>query len=67
MPTTLRALRDAARLTQDELAARSGLSQGHIVSLEQGRVTNPTLATLEALARGLGVSLRKILDAIQTA
>ena len=66
MPT-LRELRDAARLTQDELAARSGLSQGHIVTLEQGKHRNPTLATIEALARGLNVPIRAVIAALQSA
>lgn len=52
--------RNAARirkqqgLTQEQLAARSGLSQQYISGLEQG-LRNPTIVTLYELAQALGV------------
>lgn len=52
-------LRDARlrrNLTQDELAARAGVDQTTISSLETGRHTNPTLETVQRLADALGVS-----------
>lgn len=52
----IRALRLAANLTQDELAARSGLAQSHICRLELGQ-HSPNGATLEKLAQALGVPL----------
>lgn len=43
-------------LTQKELAKKSGLRQSVINRLEQG-TCNPTLATLQALAKGMGKTL----------
>jgi transcriptional regulator with XRE-family HTH domain len=63
MPT-LRKLREAAGLTQDELAKLADVSQGHIAHLEAGE-SNPKLETMEKLARGLGVKLATIIAAIQ--
>ncbi len=48
-------LRNAAGLTQEQLAERSGLSQQYISSLERGK-RNPTIVTLYELAQALGVS-----------
>lgn len=42
-------------LTQEEVAARSGLSQQYISGLESGR-RNPTLISIYDLAQALGVS-----------
>lgn len=42
-------------LTQEEVAARSGLSQQYLSGLESGR-RNPTLITIYELAQALGVS-----------
>jgi DNA-binding XRE family transcriptional regulator len=41
------------RLTQAKLAERTGVGQAEISRIEGGRA-NPTVATLAALARGLG-------------
>jgi transcriptional regulator with XRE-family HTH domain len=51
----LRELRDAAKLTQQELAGRTGLHRQAIAKLETG-ITRPTWDTVQALARALGVS-----------
>jgi transcriptional regulator with XRE-family HTH domain len=45
-------LRQAAGLTQEQLAERSGFSQQYISKLEQGH-RNPTIVTLYELATGL--------------
>jgi transcriptional regulator with XRE-family HTH domain len=50
----VRKLRLDARLTQETLAASAKLDAKHVQALESG-VGNPTLATLLALAAGLGV------------
>lgn len=47
-------IRKEQGLTQEQLAARSGLSQQYISGLEQGR-RNPTIVTLYELAMALGV------------
>jgi transcriptional regulator with XRE-family HTH domain len=50
----LRALREAAGLTQRELAARAGLGLRTVGNLEQG-LREPAWATVLALAAALGV------------
>ena len=56
----LKQLREQAGMSQMELAIRAGLSASSVAQLEQGKKPNPTLATLEALARGLGVGLEQL-------
>lgn len=48
-------LRREKSLTQEQVAASSGISQQYISGIESGR-RNPTLTTLYALAEALGVS-----------
>ncbi len=49
----------AARLTQEELAERSGLSVRNISNIERGRVGRPHRGSLEALAGALGLDSRR--------
>ncbi|GAN81978.1 helix-turn-helix domain-containing protein [Acidocella aminolytica] len=49
-------LRKAKGLTQEEVEARSGVSQQYLSSLERGR-RNPTVITLYELAQVLEVSV----------
>jgi len=56
----LRQLRQARRLTQEQLAERAGLSDKFIGEVERGR-GNPTLTTLSALSEALGVGLIDLL------
>src|SRR5437764_99435 len=51
--TLLRRYRDAAELTQEELAEHSGLSVRAISDLERGAKTRPQRATVQLLAKGL--------------
>lgn len=53
---SLKAARKRAKLTQDELAAITGLDQTTISSLETGRKTNPTFDTVMRLSKALGVA-----------
>ncbi|MER8639318.1 helix-turn-helix transcriptional regulator [Mesorhizobium sp. M0700] len=48
-------LRAASGLTQEQVAERSNLSQQYLSDLERGK-RNPTIETLQAIARALGVS-----------
>jgi transcriptional regulator with XRE-family HTH domain len=50
----LRELREAAGLTQQQLADKAGMKLGGIRDLEQGR-RSPTWETVLAIAAGLGV------------
>lgn len=52
----LRALREAAGLTQEELAERARLSRDAISALERGRRRRPYPPTLAAIADALGLS-----------
>lgn len=56
----LRALRKAEGLSQEEFADLCELHRTYIGSLERME-RNATLATLDALARGLGVSVPELL------
>ena len=60
----LRRRRQAARLSQEELAHRAGVSIRY-VSLLESRKHQPTLATLKGLADGLGTSLGRLATEIE--
>jgi DNA-binding XRE family transcriptional regulator len=53
----LRALRKAAGVTQMGLAAAAGLTLSAVTQMEAGKILNPRLDTLRALARVLGCTL----------
>jgi transcriptional regulator with XRE-family HTH domain len=54
-------IRLVKRLTQEELAERSGFSQQYISDLERGR-RNPTVVSLYELAQALGVDYLDLLQ-----
>lgn len=56
--TLLRALRDEANLTQEQVAERSGVSVRTIRRLENGRSTNHRMGTVNLLADALGLEER---------
>lgn len=60
----LRGYRLAARLTQEELAERSGLSARAIADMERGRTTRPYRSSVQALADALALAgrQRELLD-----
>ena len=60
---TLRELRTAQGLTQEELAFRSGMNVTYLSDLERGR-WNPSLAMIVDLARGLAVHPAQLLKDI---
>jgi DNA-binding XRE family transcriptional regulator len=53
--------RDQHELTQAQFAEAGGLTREVIQSIENERNTNPTLDTLEGIARAMGVTLMDIL------
>lgn len=58
----VRAERARKAWTLDELAARSGVSKGMLVQVEQARC-NPSIATVCRLADALGVSVASLVEA----
>lgn len=52
--------RQAANLTQHELAALAGLSLGAVRDLEQGRTRRPANDTLTALSMALGLNSAQV-------
>jgi transcriptional regulator with XRE-family HTH domain len=63
---TLRRLRAEKRLTQEELAQRSGVDYKYLQKLEGQNPSSPTLSTLEKLANGLGIPLIELIQNLQT-
>lgn len=58
---TVRSFRAAHGWSLDHLAARSGVSKGVLVALEQGR-GNPNLGTLIRISEALGVALTRLVQ-----
>lgn len=50
----LRETREARGVKVDDLANAAGIERSHVYKLENGKLPNPTVATLERYARGLG-------------
>jgi transcriptional regulator with XRE-family HTH domain len=61
MAKRLQALRTKRGLSQRELAEKSGISREYIARLETAR-QDPTLSTLEKLAKALGVKVAALLE-----
>lgn len=53
-------LRERRGMDITDLASASGLSSSYISQIENGKRSNLTLSTLEALASGLGVTLSEL-------
>lgn len=51
----LKNIRKEQKMTQKELARRSGFSQGYISKLENDKSMNPTLEVVACLAKSLNV------------
>ena len=58
---TVRALRAGHGWSLDQLAARSGVSKGVLVALEQGK-SNPNLQTLTRISDAFGVPITRLLE-----
>ena len=57
----LRKLRLEKKLSQEELNFRTELSKNMVGMIERGEV-NPTLTTIDALAKGLDIPKKKLID-----
>lgn len=56
----LKALREQKGLTQEQLAAKAGISRGYLARLETAR-QDPRLSILDKLARALRVDVAALL------
>ncbi|MFF3668853.1 helix-turn-helix domain-containing protein [Microtetraspora malaysiensis] len=63
--TNVRGQRAHRGMTLDELAARSGVSRGMLIQIEQGR-TNPSINTLSRIAEALGVTVGRLVEVSET-
>ncbi len=52
--------REAAKMTQEELARRAKLSRGYLADLEAGHRTNPSVSVLRRLSKALGVPVAEL-------
>jgi len=57
----IKKLREARAFSQEELAKRAGISRGYLARLETAR-QDPTLSTLEKLAKALRVKVGRLLE-----
>lgn len=53
----VRLSRDDLGLTQEEVAARAGISRTHLTNIEKGRRANPGIEAVIALSKVLGVTI----------
>ncbi|HYL99769.1 MAG TPA: helix-turn-helix transcriptional regulator [Blastocatellia bacterium] len=58
----IRARMAAERITQEQLAARAGLTRQTINAIANGKVANVQLPTLQAIADALGLKLAELFD-----
>lgn len=58
---SLRKLRENKGLSQDRLAKLADVANNTIIKIEQGENKNPTLNTLNKIAKALGVPIEELL------
>ena len=56
----IKEVREAQKMTQEELSEKSGVSRGTISALENGAVRTTTTKTLLKIARALNVGIDQI-------
>lgn len=54
--------REAAGMTQRDLAAKAKVTAGYIAQIEMGTKKNPSLDVLKRLAKALGVPVTELLE-----
>jgi transcriptional regulator with XRE-family HTH domain len=59
----IKTLRQERSLSQEALAEKALLDAKHLAVMERG-ATNPTLASIAWVARGLGVSLAQLFEGV---
>jgi transcriptional regulator with XRE-family HTH domain len=58
----IKKLRKEKGISQDRLSKLADLSLNTIVNIENGNNPNPTIETLQKIAKALGVSIDKLLN-----
>ena len=58
----IKALRKGRKLTQDQLAARIGVTKPYVSQLESGSRKNPSLPVLRRLGKALKVKVAELLE-----
>jgi transcriptional regulator with XRE-family HTH domain len=61
MAVRVKRLRQQRGMTQEQLAAKAGISRPYLARLETAR-QDPTLSTLEKLAKALRVKVGRLLE-----
>lgn len=56
----LKEVREEKRMTQEELAEKSGVSRPTIVALETGKTTDVKMSTLQKLASAMDTTVQDI-------
>lgn len=56
----IRLLRKEKGFSQDRLSKEAGVAYNTIIKIESGENPNPTVDTLERIAKALGVSIEKL-------
>ena len=60
--TNIRILRMELKLTQEELARKADIPYPTLMKIEQGKVVNPTLKTLEKLVKVFNISIDSLVN-----
>ena len=56
----IKEVREEKRMTQEELAEKSGVSRSTIVALEKGTMNDVKMSTLQKLASAMDTTVQKI-------
>jgi len=62
----IKKIRNDLNLTQEELAQKAEISYITLVKIEQGKVENPTMKTLQKIAKALAVSLDELVKNVKS-
>jgi transcriptional regulator with XRE-family HTH domain len=61
----VREMRDALNISQEELAARSGLHRTYVAGVERG-IRNPSLKSIVRIAEGLGTTVSRLFEHVES-
>ena len=57
----IKKLRKKHKLSQEQLAQKAGITYSTLIKIESGANNNPTIKTVQKIAKGLDVSLDNLL------